>query len=158
ELAGREQAKLEGDLLAPALRHLLRARDLCPLLADAHIRLAASAGRLQRADAPGAYLARACFVLPNSPEVWYLTGVQHLADQQPDQARKNWHRSLELSDRYLSDILSRSARHLRPDEVLDQVLPDNAGILLAAASELYPSPESTPERLPFLEKALFVLE
>src|SRR5207244_13249947 len=39
-----------------------------------------------------------------------------------------------------------------------QLVPDRPGLVLAAASHLYPNPKATAERQPFLDKVLALLE
>jgi predicted Zn-dependent protease len=63
-----------------------------------------------------------------------------------------------LSGQYLQDILDQSAGRLAPQEILGRVLPDDPGLLVKAASHLYPKPEQAAERRPFLERALILLE
>lgn len=155
ELSKKEEKELVHQHLVPALRHFLHARDLCPLLPEPQQGLADNTEELERSDARIAYLERTRFLLPHRPVQWYLCG-DALLDQQTDQTWKNWRRCLQLSDRYLSPILEESTRRLAPREILDRVLPDDPKILLAAALELYPEP--TPERQPFLDRALALVE
>jgi tetratricopeptide (TPR) repeat protein len=158
ELAKGEQQQLTREHLVPALRHLLLARDLCPLRLEPHMQLAFHAENLERADPRSAYLGRAKLVVPNDPGFWYAWGGMELSDKDPEQACKSWRRSLELSDQYLPAILDQSAGRLTPQEVLGRVLPDDPGLLARAASHLYPRPEQAAERSPFLERALVLLE
>jgi O-antigen ligase/tetratricopeptide (TPR) repeat protein len=144
--------------LVPALRHLLRARDLCPLLPQPHVRLAANVRVLARADSRLTYLERALFVARTDPWLWYLCGLQELAESNRERAWKDWRHSLDLSDRYLALIVEQSARILGPDGVADQVLPERPAVLLAGAHVLYPGPEATEKRRPLLERALAGLQ
>ena len=59
---------------AGAMRHFLLARDLCPLLPSPHLRIAANRESLQNADARAAYLARAKYLAPADPQLWYFCG------------------------------------------------------------------------------------
>jgi O-antigen ligase/tetratricopeptide (TPR) repeat protein len=162
ELAQAHLNLLREDLtrehLVPALRHLLLARDLCPLRLEPHMQLAAFAEKLEKGDPRSAYLGRAKLVVPNDPTLWYVWGGMELSDEGPEQACKSWRRSLELSDQYLPAILDECADRLTPQEVLGRVLPDDPGLLARAASHLYPWPEQAAERRPLLERALVLLE
>src|SRR5262249_55422123 len=51
--------------LAAAGRHLVAARDVCPVLAHPHARLGEISGTLARADAPVRYFERAARLLPS---------------------------------------------------------------------------------------------
>ena len=158
EVAREEQQQLTREHLVPALRHLLLARDLCPLRLEPHMQLAAYVEKLEKADPRSAYLGRAKLVVPNSPRLWYAWGGVELSDKDSEQACRSWRRCLELSDQYLPAILDQSAGRLTPQEVLGRVLPDDPGLLAKAASHLYPRPEQVAERRPFLERALALLE
>jgi O-antigen ligase len=69
---GRQRAAR--DYLWPALAHFAQARDLCPLSAKAHLRLAVHRDGFARADSRNAYLARAGRLLPSDPELHDLAG------------------------------------------------------------------------------------
>ncbi len=140
-----------------ATRHFLRARDLCPLLSEPHMRLAGAAPLFKRADAPHVYLERALFVNPNDARVWFVAGVQDFDDGHRDQALEKWRRSLECSDLHLPDILSRSSRFLPPQEVVSRILPDRPALLYAAGqSAAAKGMDGVPE--PCYRKALALLE
>ncbi|HXG09752.1 MAG TPA: O-antigen ligase family protein [Gemmataceae bacterium] len=154
---GGEAEQLRRDHLIPALGHYLRARDLCPLLAEPHEKLGEYAHYLTRAEPRFVYLARAARLCPHDARLWYLCGRELLEDD-PDLACKNWRRSLELSDQYLDDILALSAGRLDPDQILEEVLPDRPDVLVTAAVRLYPDPEDEEKRRPLLERALAAQE
>src|SRR5262249_45051908 len=140
--------------LAPALRQYLLARDLCPLMAKAQMKLAAYVRFLDASDSTIAYLERAAFVVPADPELHYLCGLQRMLDGQSLQASASWRRSLELSGAFLEKILERSRPQFAISDILEQVLPDQADLLWAAAWKLFPEPGSRAQRRPFLERAL----
>jgi tetratricopeptide (TPR) repeat protein len=144
------------DRVAAVLRHLLRARDLCPLWAEAQLQLAENRGRLDCGDPAAAYLDRAKFLAPENAEVFYHCGIQELADGQTDEAWQSWRHCLELSGVYLSAILDRSSDVLGPQEILDRILPDRPEVLADAADYLFPRRQAA-ERRPFLERALQAL-
>ena len=151
-----ERGRLARRYLLPALRHYLVARDLCPLMAKPHVRIADCREWLLQGDARSAYIRRAKLVLPGNAEVWYLVGLLELRDGRQDEARADWRRSLEISDEYLSVILQRTRTTMSDEELIQRVLPDRAATLLAAASALHPQ-EDAEKRRPFLEKARTIL-
>jgi O-antigen ligase len=158
EFFTRQSLPLSGLHLEPALDHLLQARDSCPLLAEAQLQLALNVEQFRQAPPRRAYLERAKLLAPDDPEQWYLCGVQELFEGEAEQAWASWRRSLELSDRYLADILTGVSRSPDVPGVLSQVLPERPASWLAAADQLYPEPEATADRRPLLEKALALLE
>jgi len=142
---------------ALALQAYLQARDACPLLSDAQLGIATLAPQLAKGDPQEAYLRRVKLLAHDEAERWYQCGRLELEAGRLDAAWSSWRRSLELSENYLPSILPRSAAHLESDRLIEKVLPDRAGILLAAALRLHPDAAATEERRPFLEKALRVL-
>ncbi|HEX8202954.1 MAG TPA: tetratricopeptide repeat protein, partial [Isosphaeraceae bacterium] len=141
----------------PALGHYVQARDLCPLLPEPHLEIAALYDLLGRAEPRAAYLERAKRLAPSDPLLWFLYGVEEQLDGRPESAWRSWRRSLELSDRYRQDILELSAQQLAPVAIAREVIPDRPEILLAAATSLYPDPRDKAKRRPFLERALVLL-
>jgi O-antigen ligase len=121
-----QEDRLARDQLVPALRHFLHARDACPVMSKPHVRLAANADRLARADPRSAYLERAKLLVPADPELWYVCGIEELFDGQPEAALASWRRSLELSNTYLTVILDRSIKLVGARGVVEEVLPDKA--------------------------------
>jgi tetratricopeptide (TPR) repeat protein len=162
EQDGREDdtawAELEIRHRLPALGRYLQARDLCCILPEPHLEIAFLYDTMERAEPRSVYLERAKRLAPADPLLWYLYGIEEQSDGRSEQAWQSWRRSLELSDRYRPAILDRSAQQLAPEEIVRNVVPDRPDILLAAASELYPDPEATEQRRPFLERALVLLE
>lgn len=144
-------------LLAPAAKHLIAARDLCPLLAETQYQLAAVGACLNDADSPEAYLRRAALLRPTDPAIWFSLGRQCLDDGDHEQAISAWKRCLELSDRYLQRILSDSHGVISPDQIRARLLPLRPETWLAAADLLAPESDAAERRL-FLEPALKLLE
>jgi hypothetical protein len=147
----------DADDLRAALRGYLRARALCPLLDEPHLRLAAHARDLARSDSASAHLARAQVVLPYDARVWYLSGVQEAADGRRERAWECWRRSLECSDRFLEPILEEGARTAPADEVAERLLPEQPALLLRAAALLEARPDPPVSPRPFLEKGVRLL-
>ena len=152
-----EEALLREHLVA-GLGRYLNARDLCPLMSQAQIGIAAHREGLDRGDPREAYLDRATFLEPVNPDLWYACGLQQIADRQLRRAAHSWHRALELSEGHLDDILAKSCQEFPPAEILEQILPPTPGLLFTAAFQLYPEPDARPQRQPFLQKALRLLE
>jgi tetratricopeptide (TPR) repeat protein len=151
-----EEAGLRRDLLTPALRDYLQARDACPVFAEAHLGLAAFADELTRAGGQEDYLRRAQVLAPRSAQTWYVSGVQEVVGRRPERAYADWRRSLELADTFLPQILSNCVPFLTPQEMVDKVIPGRPDMLVASAALLYPRPGASEKRV-LLEKALACL-
>ncbi len=129
-----------------AIRHLARARDLCPLLPQPHIYFALLAPGLSRADPPAVYWQRALRLCPFHPDLWYLAGAERLESGHPEEAWPLWRRCLELSDRHLDAIVDAAGPYLaadprrRTERLLGAVLPDDPGLLLHVLERLDPMP------------------
>jgi O-antigen ligase/tetratricopeptide (TPR) repeat protein len=142
--------------LVPALRHLLLARDLCPVRAIAQFDLASYVHDLERADPQSAYLDRVALLAPAEPWLWYQSGRLALTDGRQADAWAAWRRSLALSSKLLPQILEESRRHLDTAGLVRAVLPDRPELLLEAAQALPAAAES--DRRPILERALAILK
>lgn len=70
------------------------------------------------------YLDRAKRIVTNDVELWFIFGLLELLDGDRERAAQSWHRSLELSDRYLPNILDLGKPTLGPRVLAEQVLPD----------------------------------
>jgi len=156
-LQGVEEQLVQKHLL-PGLRHFLQARDLCPLLPEPHVWIAANVDRLQDAEPRGVYLQRSKRLLPTDAKIWFICGVQEIAGGQLDAAWSSWRRSLELSDRFLVPILDTASPLIGPAAILERVVPDQPALLQQAAFHLYPKPEAAAQRRPFLERAVTLLD
>jgi tetratricopeptide (TPR) repeat protein len=158
-----QEAEFFQEFVVPGLQHLGVARNLCPLLARPHIRFAAFADKLVRADPPSAYWARARLLAPFDADLWYFSGVQQLKDGQPDEAWKSWRRSLELSGRYLDQILDTAGPRLasdlpqRVERLNAEILPDNPELILRTALRLVPNPTPDSPVRPLLDRGLELL-
>jgi O-antigen ligase/tetratricopeptide (TPR) repeat protein len=146
-----------GEFLDPAVRHLVKARDLCPVLAHPHARLGELAPLLARADTPVHYFERAARLLPSENDVWYGLGGAYLGAGRPDDAKAAWRRYLYGNDRLQAKVFDRAAAAWGIDGVRD-LLPDRPEAWFAAAERLFPAKEQTKERRPFLEGALGAME
>jgi uncharacterized protein (TIGR02996 family) len=143
--------------LTPALHASLQARDLCPLMFPAHLRLAIYASEFDKADPRSSYLDRTKRLVTNNSQLWFMFGQRELLDGQRTNAAQSWRRSLELGDSYLLQVVDLGRDSLGPEVLLNEVLPERADLLVMAAVRLYPSRnfgDIPAERHPFYEKAL----
>lgn len=144
-------------LTVEALRRVLRARQLCPILPTPHMRLAANTANLATSDSPLEYLRRAQSLAPSDPQLWYFIGLQQLKENQIDDARESWKRSLELSPQRVANIMDRASVVCTPAQLLE-MLPDDAETIVEAVDHLFPSSDAIDFRAPFLRRAMDLLE
>ena len=155
----RGEAAEAASTWSPALRHLLRSRDLCPLRARPTWRSPNTWATSRRPSPREAYLERAKLLAPDDPELWYRCGTLELADGRPDRAWASWRRSLELSDRHLPEILdgasppsaratssAASSRTTRPADGGGSSTPDRARGVGPSWSGPWPSSRAGPDR------------
>jgi tetratricopeptide (TPR) repeat protein len=124
------------DSIVPGIRHMILARNLCPLLARPQMRLAAHASELAKADPPEMYWERAARLAPSDPDFWYLRGMYMLKENKPDSALQYWHRSLELSPVRLKEIVDAGYPRFGVEGLLTNILPENAELLVKAVGML----------------------
>ncbi|MCS6977577.1 MAG: O-antigen ligase family protein, partial [Gemmatales bacterium] len=149
---------LQSTLVVPGLRHLVRARDLAPTQGAPHVRLAANRSFFTQADPAQRYIERAMLLIPVDPELWYVGGLVALLEDDREKAIQCWHRSLELSDDFLEDILARSVAAFGLETTAERIVPDDPNRLLKAAVLLYPEPEQSPQRRTLFTRALQILQ
>lgn len=138
----------------PALAHLAAARNLCPLLAHPHVRLAENRDRLAQGDSAFAYLERATRLMPSDAEIWYALGREHWKAGGIDHACAAWHTGLEKSGTRVPDIVRLASTKLSSTDIRERILADDADQMIAAANILFPKDAEPAQRTPFLERAL----
>jgi S1-C subfamily serine protease len=136
----------------PGLHELAKARGLCPLLPFPHVRFAAYASELTRADPPAVYFDRARRLLPFNPDLEYLAGAQHLREGHLAEAHLCWRRSLERSDRHFDEIMAAASTG---GAAVGDAIPDNPELLLRAARR--PDAAANGAARPLLERTLAVI-
>jgi O-antigen ligase/tetratricopeptide (TPR) repeat protein len=146
QLAPLYETDIEEKYLGPALRCFVQARDLCPLLARAQLRLVALGAKLNKGDSQREYLERAKLIAGYDPEFWFMGGAVALADDKTDECWPLWKQSLAISKRFFKEILSQSRRYLTPSEMLEKLLPDNPEIIVETANTLLPNPSSPADK------------
>jgi O-antigen ligase len=138
---GAQVVRVQEDLLresmTAAVANYVAARNACPLLPEAQLGLGLNAHRLPGAQAAQVYFRRAKFLAPRTPEVWYYSGLDHLARNELEPTWQDWRECLKLSDRYLDAILYPSVRLLKAPDLLAKVLPDRPERIVKAADRLF---------------------
>jgi O-antigen ligase/tetratricopeptide (TPR) repeat protein len=141
-----------------ALSHAIAARNANPLMPEPHLTLGLYAQALRQGDSQGRYFDRVKFLAPRLPEVWYHSGMAEFTADHHAEAWKDWRVCLSLTDRFLDLILFRAAPVLKPQELIDKVLPERAEPLVKAAGRLFPREDQRADRQIFYEAALGVLK
>lgn len=134
--------------LTHAARHLLLARDACPILPRVHLALAELAVAIDQDD-PG-HLQRAWSLAPSDQRFLLHAGTFALQSQQLDLACACWRRCLELSPDQLREVLQLAAGQLDLPRYLDQLLPDDLEGLVALG---HAAPSDSAVRTRILAKA-----
>jgi tetratricopeptide (TPR) repeat protein len=142
--------------LYAALAETIAARNANPLMPEPHLTLGLYVKALASADQPRTYFERVAFLAPRMPELWYHRGAVELADNHSDKAWQDWRKCLSLADRFLDLILADAARELRPQELIDKVIPERGDLLVKAAVLLYPKQKEI--RKVFHQAALAALQ
>ncbi len=141
-----------------AVRHALRARDLCPMWDQPHLRLAAITRGPEAAETPRTHLERAAFLAPYDGRVWYLLGLDQLQAGQPNKAWTSWRESLACSDERLDEILRQALMHESAAAVAERLFPPDPELLYRAAVRLERDRADGERRRPFLLRALQLVE
>jgi hypothetical protein len=132
------------EAIIPGMRHMIDARNDCPLLARPQIRLAAFGHYLYRADPSDDYWQRAERLAPADSDFWYLRGAHALKATLKKEAWSYWRRSLQLSPRRLQEIVIAAYPQLGSNPVgglLEYILPENPEQLVKTAELLRDSAE-----------------
>jgi hypothetical protein len=144
-------------LMAPALPHFLRARNLCPLAAAPQIRIAALAYLLERGDPATVYRSRASSVLEADPWLGFLCGLEELRGDRPRRAAEFWRRCLlclkeDEQESVLREMAIFGASRFSPEKCVQELIPPQPALLARAALLFYPGSRNVDARRPFLNK------
>ncbi len=132
--------------LVPALRHLVSARDACPLSAKIHLRIAELAWLVQPPAADAEWIERACRLVPSYDDLWLYAGVLDLGAGRIDSAWLRWRHTLAMNAHHLRTVLALAESHAGPLEIAEKLLPDSAALLVHVAERQYAGAEYLPVR------------
>jgi tetratricopeptide (TPR) repeat protein len=116
--------------LEQARSPLLAARRAAPVLAKAHLRLAAVVAATEGLEAGAAHVERAVRCEPSDTYKLSEAGRLHLVADRAEDAFKLWRRSLTLNPDRLPEIL-RWSSELTDEQLVGEILPLDAQFLLA---------------------------
>jgi O-antigen ligase/tetratricopeptide (TPR) repeat protein len=125
----------DGDA-AQARRHILRAWQLSPLSLDAQLRCARLASLAGDRRQEAAALERLRRLAPCDPGPWYAAGKQALADGDRAEGCRCWRNALLGGPTFLDAIVRSVPAALSIEELLDQVLPPDPALIVAAVDAL----------------------
>jgi tetratricopeptide (TPR) repeat protein len=145
-------------LLVPAMRHFLAARQYAPTISQVHYRLAELTAISPSLGDQRRHLQRAQLLSPGDATLWYRSGVLELNSGRVDEACENWRRSLVLSRLHLNDVMTASQGQLTVRQLLDQTLPNEADLLLQVARTYFAGQQRAPLQKVVLERAAAALE
>ncbi|MCX7700270.1 MAG: tetratricopeptide repeat protein, partial [Gemmataceae bacterium] len=144
-------------LIETGLRHLVISRDLCPNLAQPHVRLGEWRHRLARGDDAVRYFERAVRVLPDEHELWFALGRAYLSAGRHADSQSIWRHYLVRSRKRLKSVLKLGAEAWGETALREKVLPPLPSIWREAATTLHPDPRDESSRRPYLEQAARLL-
>jgi tetratricopeptide (TPR) repeat protein len=127
-------------------------------VSDAQLGIAEHASILKQGDNPEDYLRRVKLLALGRDDLWYRCGFQEFTRNHLEDAWATWRHCLELSDRYLPQILILTTKRLKAEQLVEKVLPNNPDLLLEVSLLLYPGAGVVKQRRPFMEKARRLLE
>ncbi len=140
--------------LVPAARCLLEARRLAPTLALPHAGLAALDYLLVVGEPTASHASRALRLAGGDGALLARTAQAASQGGDAELAARCWRRSLEVHEAGWREIADAAGAVLSPDEILDLVLPPQAGLALSFADRLYSGPEDREAKALFLHAAL----
>jgi O-antigen ligase/tetratricopeptide (TPR) repeat protein len=149
-------AEIDEAYLRPAVRDYLRTRALNPVYHRPHGRLAGARQQLHHADTAQNYLDRACMLAPADGGAWYLAGLSYFQDGHVERGSICWRNALQCSTTDLPAIVPTAYEHLGAAGLVEQVLPPDPAILVAAA-KLAPLADHEADRRLVLARALEVM-
>jgi tetratricopeptide (TPR) repeat protein len=140
-------------LLLPAARHFLAARKFAPTVARVHYRLAELTPVAPAVGDEVQLLHNTQLLSPGDAMLWFASGMLHLDSGRTDDACRCWHESLLLSRRFLPEIVEAAEGNLTVRQLLDQVLPRQADLLLLVARTHFAAAEQDGLRQSILARA-----
>ncbi|MCA9038906.1 MAG: O-antigen ligase family protein [Planctomycetaceae bacterium] len=143
--------------LQPAFTHFKASLESCPLQSHTHYRL----NQLGMLDPnwtfQNEHLSRAERLGSWKSQLMFLAGKTRLYLGQRELALKDWRQSLEINPQHLDQVIKLTYRWIKPEELLDQLLPQKPELLIVIAENLYATPQTEEGRdltLARLEKLL----
>jgi hypothetical protein len=140
--------------LVPAARCFLEARRCCPVLALSYARLASLDYLLERGEPVHVHAERALRLVGSDSRLIALIARVAFQAGEPDLVARCWRRALEVGGENWAWIADAAGAELRPEQILDQVLPPGGRYALRFADRLYSVPEDRAIRERFLQTAL----
>jgi len=156
-LAFQSTASLRRQHLVPALRHLLVARQACPILSKIHRRIAPLSVLVDGPSADAVHLERACQTRPSSAYTWNKAARLDLQAGRPETAYQRFRKCLEISPEYLTEVLEFARPRVPFSELVARVLPPSPDFLLDAAEGEFSGPDRAEDRRLLVQRALDLL-
>jgi len=158
QLADFRESVPAADNLPHAARHLVMARQSCPLLPKVHLKLAELSVLVTESPADGAHLERARTLAPSDPEMLLYCGLLALQSGHTELACVCWQKVLELSPSRFQQILSLATGRMDLAENIDRLLPESPSQALKIANELAGRDVDPAVLTAVLDKALTLLD
>lgn len=144
--------------LVPAVESLVVARELCPMIARVHLRLAQFDVAVKDGKSEDIHIARAIRVEPSRANLHYAAGVLKLNSGNVDSCLDAWTNSLSLSHKYVDPIVGLAKQHGLMDQLVSSVIPDDPHLMFQLVRQQFSSKEDLVYRTKLLGRAKQLIE
>lgn len=143
--------------LREARRHCVLAQQQSPLSFDAHERALRLTALAVGKDLPEQGLDRLLRLSPSEPAPWFAAGRLALRRGERAEACRCWRNALMGGSQYLAEIAKTVPDTLSAAEFLEQVLPPNPALIVAALDAVRSGSLTTADERRYLRAALLLL-
>ncbi len=140
--------------LIPAARSFLEARRCCPVRSLPHAWLASLDFLIEPGETTSAHVRRALKQSGNDTRVMALGARAAVQAGDLELAARCWRKSLEINPSGTDGVAVAAVGVLSPEQILDQVLSEDATQVIRFADLLYSDPEWKAARETFLHEAI----
>ncbi len=157
ELDKQRSLPAVAECLLPALRHLARVREACPLLPEVHRGIAQLIWVAAEPWSDKTHVDRVRQLAPGDADLLYICGLLDLHAGRLDAALASWKQCLTLTPRYLDEVLAMVDRTLTVDGTIEKVLPDSPQLLLNLARKKFSEPRYEELREKLVQRARLLI-
>lgn len=144
--------------LVPALASARRARALCPCSPFAQTLVAELCFLDEPASHDAFYLERSERLSQARPDWLFTIGRIHLNGARPERAWQAWRRAWAQSTIDEDAMLDRASAYLKPEEILEKLIPQDPHRIVEIADKHFPDPDFSSTRSAFYRKAARLLD
>ncbi|QDU81712.1 O-Antigen ligase [Polystyrenella longa] len=146
------------EYLNPSIDHLKESLRSCPLLSNVHYRIDLLGFLDQNWTFQEEHLTRAELLGSWNADLMYLAGQVRFARGDKTRAVKDWNQSLRIDDRHMEEIVRIASTWMTPEELLNELIPNNPEAMMLIAERMYSSPSSKETQEIVFERLTNLLE